>query len=70
MAFQDSRSRIIFILSDRVASMGTAVLCTAVTGETTIFLPFQACHLLSENELAFSISPSADFVQTNNKINK
>ncbi len=36
-------------------------LCTAVSGETTISLPFQMRHLLAKNEFAFSISPSPVF---------
>ncbi len=43
-------------------------LYTAVTWKISIFLPFQKRHLLAENELAFSISLSAVFVQTKDKI--
>lgn len=46
-----------------------AAFCAAITGETAIFLLFQKCHLQAENELAFLISPSTVFVQTNVKIN-
>ncbi len=38
----------------------STALCTDIT---SLFLPFQKCHLRAENEFAFLISPSADFVQ-------